>query len=270
MLFRSFYYGTGHTISGTVSGNSTAVYYGAGYTISGTVSGNSYGVYYGTGYTISGTVSGNTYDFTLPGGAICRSATLSAPPTFSGRNTAGMNNRAGALAVYCEDYGGVLGASYAFHPTANVIKQATITRPTGAASALEVSPLTECKTAGVRGALTTAQVRVFEWTEMDVPASEQTKSVYIRGSNTVGGKTAWSTYPTAAELFFEAVYLNHGTALTHAVATSTAVLTDNTTWTKCPVTFTPLQAGLVRYRLIFGAYTAADASIFVDNMLVTG
>ena len=52
------YYGTGHTVSGTVSGCSYGVYNGTGHTVSGTVSGCSYGVIYGTGHTVSGTVSG--------------------------------------------------------------------------------------------------------------------------------------------------------------------------------------------------------------------
>ena len=258
-------YGTGFTISGTVSGNNIGVYSGTGHAISGTVSGNTSGVVYGTGHTISGTVSGNTYDFRYPVGAICRSAAMADPPTFSDRNTAGIGSRAGSLGIYCEDYGGVLGASRAFHPTGDVIKNAAIVRSGGAASSLQVVPLSECKTAGVRGAWTSAQIRVLAWTEMDVPASAQTKTIYIRGSNA----TAWSTYPTAAELFVEAVYLNHGTLLTHATAVSTAVLTDNTTWTAFPVTFTPAQAGPVRYRVIFGAYTAG-AEIFVDNQLATG
>jgi len=257
--------GPGFTISGTVSGNNIGVFNGTGFTISGTVSGNSYGVLYGTAHTISGTVSGNTYDFRYPVGAICRSAAMADPPTFSDRNTAGIGSRAGSLGIYCEDYGGVLGASRAFHPTGDVIKNAAIVRSGGAASSLQVVPLSECKTAGVRGAWTSAQIRVLAWTEMDVPASAQTKTIYIRGSNA----TAWSTYPTAAELFVEAVYLNHGTLLTHATAVSTAVLTDNTTWTAFPVTFTPAQAGPVRYRVIFGAYTAG-AEIFVDNQLATG
>jgi hypothetical protein len=50
--------GTGHTVSGTVSGCSIGVYSGTGHTVSGTVSGCSIGVYSGTGHTVSGTVSG--------------------------------------------------------------------------------------------------------------------------------------------------------------------------------------------------------------------
>ena len=51
-------YGTGHTVSGTVSGCSNGVIYGTGHTVSGTVSGCNSGVNDGTGHTVSGTVSG--------------------------------------------------------------------------------------------------------------------------------------------------------------------------------------------------------------------
>jgi len=53
--------GSGHTISGTVSGCLYGVNSGSGHTISGTVSGCTYGVNSGSGHTISGTVSGCFY-----------------------------------------------------------------------------------------------------------------------------------------------------------------------------------------------------------------
>jgi hypothetical protein len=53
-----FYSGSGHTISGTVQGCNTGIIYGSGHTISGTVQGCGYGFYYGSGHTISGTVQG--------------------------------------------------------------------------------------------------------------------------------------------------------------------------------------------------------------------
>jgi hypothetical protein len=50
--------GSGHTISGTVSGCSNGINGGSGHTISGTVSGCTSGIFSGYGHTISGTVSG--------------------------------------------------------------------------------------------------------------------------------------------------------------------------------------------------------------------
>ena len=255
------YYGTGHTISGTVSGCDYGVYYGMGHTISGTVSGCDYGVYYGMGHTISGTVSGCTTGFAFGDpnsnqglSVVCRAATFSpSPPTFSSRNTVGVGSLHGEQGVCCEDYGGVLGASYAFYPTGDVIKNTTVTRSGGATSSLEVVPLSNCSTI--------APIRVFEWTELDVPASAQTKSVYVKGE----GRTTW---PTAAQLYLEAEYLSDDSPITKTVVTSAQVLADNTTWTALSVTFTPHAVAPVRYRLIFGAYQAAS-KVYVDNMLVT-
>jgi hypothetical protein len=135
---------------------------------------------------------------------------------------------------------------------------------------LRVVPQSACTTTGVRDALVSAQIRVLEWTELDVPTSAQSKSIYIRGGDTGAG---WTTYPTGGptgELFVEAEYLNHETALTTAVSTSTAVLTDDTTWVQFSIpSFTPAQVGPVRYRVIFGAYESGGCEIFVDNQLVT-
>ena len=56
-------YGSGHTISGTVSGCSNGVIYGSGHTISGTVSGCTYGVNSGSGHTfLAPTFQSNTQD----------------------------------------------------------------------------------------------------------------------------------------------------------------------------------------------------------------
>ena len=58
------YYGSGHTISGTISGCQYCIREGSGCTISGTISGCEFGIYYlGSGHTISGTISGCTYSF---------------------------------------------------------------------------------------------------------------------------------------------------------------------------------------------------------------
>jgi|GEM_PF-4739279 len=51
-------YGTGHTISGLISGCSNGINSGTGHTISGLISGCNYGINSGAGHTISGSVSG--------------------------------------------------------------------------------------------------------------------------------------------------------------------------------------------------------------------
>ena len=54
-------YGSGHTISGTISGCGLGINYGSSYTVSGSISGCTNGINYGSGHTVSGTISGCTY-----------------------------------------------------------------------------------------------------------------------------------------------------------------------------------------------------------------
>jgi len=63
-----FYFGSGHTISGSVYGNYHGFYYGSGHTVSGSVYGNYYGVSSGSGHTISGSVYGNYHGFRYSSG----------------------------------------------------------------------------------------------------------------------------------------------------------------------------------------------------------
>ena len=55
------YYGSGHTISGVITGCNTGIYHGLGYTISGVITGCSTGIYYGLGHTLSGVITGCNY-----------------------------------------------------------------------------------------------------------------------------------------------------------------------------------------------------------------
>jgi hypothetical protein len=256
--------GSGHTISGTVSGCSYGIHSGSGHTISGTVSGCNYGILSGSGHTISGkvgyrsndSVNVNNYDFRFaddgPVNVISRGAKFySAPPTFYSRNAAGDGHRG----VYFEDYGQIVGAQQALLCTGDLIKDTSLVRSGGATNSIQVDPLSLCSISSI--------IPIFEWTEFDVPASAQTRGVYIRGSN-------WVTFPTASELWFEAEYLSAGSGTAKAIVKSTAVLTDNTTWVKFSINFTPSQAGPVRYRAFLGKYeTDSTHKVNVDNMLVT-
>jgi hypothetical protein len=233
------------------------------------VTGCTYGVLYGTGYVITGrlgyTAAGvraaNTYDFrfgtTDTSGlkVVCRGAKfIGGTGMFNARNTAGVGSQ--GQAVYCEDYGvsgaPVLGASYAFHPTGDVIRNAVTVRSGGAATSLEVVPLSNCSIY--------APVLVCEWTEVAVPASAQNKSVYVLGYG-------WSSWPTAAELYLEVEYVSDATTLARTTVASTEVLTDNTTWVELTTgSFTPAVAGQVRYRVWLKKY-AASCKVYVDNAL---
>lgn len=251
--------GFDHTISGVVRFCAVGVNAGYGFLISGTVINCSTGASYGN-HLVTGHVWWNNNDFGFFNDmsaatssrllVTCRGNALQPTPRFANRNYTGIGRRA-FQGVFCEDFGGVSGACRAFLQTGDVIRNTTTVRPGGAASSLEVVPLSGC---GIQ-----ASIRVLEWTELDVPASAQTRSVYIKG----GG---WTVWPTAAQLWLEAEY--YDSSMTKVVLASTDVLTDNVTWTPLTVAFTPGQAGTVRYRLYLAAYQAAS-KIYVDNMLVT-
>ena len=273
--------GTSHTISGNVYSNSSGIYSGTSHTISGNVYSNSTGIHLGTSHTISGNVysnsygirkclntvitgklgynssdvsSVNTYDLYNEAGydniVVSRGAKLQSTPSFTGRNTSGIGPE---IALKCEDYSQTVGSSYSFYQFGDVIKNTSTVRSGGADNSIEVVPLSACTTINY--------IPILEWTEFDVAASSQTRGVYVLGSG-------WSTWPTAAELWFEAEYLSAGSGTAKTIIKSTEVLTDNTTWTKLDVTFTPSQAGIVRYRMYLGKY-ASSCKVYVDNQLQT-
>ena len=246
--------GTGTTFYGN------GVNFGTGHTISGTISGCATGVYFGTGHTISGTISGCASTFRFGAAdtnalqVVVKGKAVIGTPTFTSRNTAGVGSQ-GKQGVFCEDYGQVLGASYAFLPTGDVIKNTTTVRGGGAASSLEVVPLSNCATI--------APVQIFEWTELAVAASAQNKSVYMRPD------AAWSVYPTNTELYIEAEYISNATTFATTVVKSAAVLDHATNWTQFTIPeFTPAAAGHVRYRAYLKKYEASR-KVYVDNMLVS-
>jgi hypothetical protein len=137
---------------------------------------------------------------------------------------------------------------------------ATVVRSGGSAKSVEILDLNRAATAGLMALCRP----IFEWVEWDVPASEQTRSIYIRGGT--GGAEDWSTFPTAAQLYLEAEYYDEAGSTHRAFIASTAVLTDNTTWTQFPVTFTPGRVGHVVYRLRLGV-GAASVKLYVDPQL---
>jgi hypothetical protein len=212
----------------------------------------------GVGYTAAGVYSPNTTDFSFStysdGTAtrlVLRGAKMDSTPTTASRNTTSVGS-ATKQGVFSEDHGRALGASYAFLPTGDVIRNAVTVRSGGAATSLEVVPLSNCSSY--------LPILVCEWTEVAVPASAQNKSVYVKGEG-------WSSYPLASELYLEAEYISHGTTFARTTVASTAVLTDNTTWVQLATgSFTPAVAGHVRYRVWLKKF-AVSTKVFVDNAL---
>jgi hypothetical protein len=122
-----------------------------------------------------------------------------------------------------------------------------------------VDPQTNCGSTTV-GAEAKTGILIFEWTELAVAASSQARSVYIRGFG-------WTAWPTAAQLYVEAEYVSNATTFARTTVTSTAVLTDNTTWVQFTIpAFTPAAAGHVRYRAWLKKYEASSG-VYVDAAL---
>ena len=269
------YLGTGNTVSGVVSGCSNGLNGGTGHTVSGVVSGCSIGIYLGTGHTISGTVSGCSY--VAYGGAehifsaTCAisgntnslriSSSVDGPLNIRSRGASWSNlnifggnvSGDGRRGLYLEDYPSV-GEHRAVLCTGSVIRDTDVTRPGGASSSMRVEPLSACAPDGM--------LPILEWLEYGVPAAAQNRAIYCLGRN-------WSVFPASTELWFEAEYLSAGTGAAKTLVKSSAVLTDNATWTQLGVSFTPAQAGIVRYRAYLAKYeTDATHGCYISNELV--
>lgn len=157
-----------------------------------------------------------------------------------------------AAYIASENHNGVFGDNRFYYYHANMKRNTTTVRVGGATSSMQVTALSNLSHS--------FPFKVLEWVEQDVPASSTTRSVYILG-------TGWTVWPTASELYFEVEYLkNAGDSEYAALIASTAVLTDNVTWVRFPVTFTPGRVGIARYRLWYKKYEAG-ADIFVDAQL---
>ena len=243
--------GSGTTFYGT------GVNSGTGHTVSGTVMGCTIGVNSGTGHTVSGTVMGCTTLFSFNAGAgeglsviVGASANITPlPPTTSGRNTVGAGGtfRQGA---FFDAYNKVADSTYDFLMFGDVIKKTAIVRSGGASWTYQVVPQSNCAIG--------SEVLIFERKVQSVPAVAQNKSIWIRAD------AAWSPYPTAAQLYVEAEYISNGTTLAASKSTSTAVLSDGSSWVEFAIPqFTPAAVGSVVYRGWLKTYQASR-SIYVD------
>ena len=200
----------------------------------------------------------NTNDFYFNNSktVILRGAKLpSAGLTFSDRNSSAYHHIKGYL--QSENHGQVNGAHYRYEAYGDVIRNTATVRTGGADNSIEVIPLSNCNAKRYVSVIDWGK----EWVEFAVPASAQTRTVYIKGE-------AWTVWPTATELWFEAEYISNATTLETTIIKSTAVLTDNTTWVAFTVSFTPAAVGIVRYRIYLGKYQAS-AKVYVDNKLYT-
>jgi len=176
----------------------------------------------------------------------CRNCNFSAASTFS---------TAEGGCVYIEDDDQTYGNHKTIYSSGTIEKDTTVVRTGGASSSAKMSPNSSC------GLYAPLKIRPQDNLGGDFKiwlsgGSAVTVTVYIRGFG-------WTSFPSASELYVEASYLSNAATADRATVSSTAVLTDNTTWTAFSVTFTPARDGFV-YVTVFLKKYEASSGIYVD------
>lgn len=155
-------------------------------------------------------------------------------------------------AFVSEDHNQVYGAHMTVCPWGTVERDTTIVRSGGADSSAKMTDLqvpistTNPFKLGFNAFLEAFRV----WCTASVA---HTVTVYIRATS------AWSTYPTAAELYIDASYYDDSGDTTRSRSTaSTQVLSDASTWVAFTTTFTPQRDGWAYVNVTLGVREAGN------------
>ena len=159
--------------------------------------------------------------------------------------------------IYSENDGQIEGANKMWSNHGRWVRDAAVHNL--ASCSLAVSPLVNCGYTGPMLTVTPPQVLIAEWTEQNVPASIQSRRVYVRG-------TGWTIMPTASQLYLEAEYYDAAGAWTQTTIASANVLSGNGVWEPLTVSFTPGRIGDVVYRVVLAKYEAG-AMVYLDHAL---
>lgn len=226
-------------VSGSVFANDLALVGGTGIIVSGNL-----------GYDAAENLKRNTVDMYMLNGSFTevklRSAKIPSDAVIANRNT-----MSAKISVSSENHLRVLGAHYRWKQFGDIIRNTTVLRPGGAGDTIEAVPLSNCAGA--------TPLSILEWVEFDVPATQQTRFVFVKGEG-------WTVWPDSSRLHLSAEYIDDAGVLTSSKVYSTQVLADNNTWTRFSVAFKPAVKGTVRY--VMQLYKYQDgAKIFVDNKL---
>lgn len=191
-----------------------------------------------------GTTANTGNDVSVNSNSMC--TVLGRNVTFNDTNKVYIGTTAFGSRILIEDYNGTKGDNRAWYGEGVIVKNTTTVRSGGADSSAEAEPETYCS---IRHPLEILDIPIW------CAAEETTITVYVYG-------TGWSVFPTSSELFLETLYWNTS-SVERTEATSTQVLTANSTWTALSVTFTPYNAGLVYLRLKLAKYESG-AKIYAD------
>lgn len=148
-----------------------------------------------------------------------------------------------------------------YHAFADIIKNTANLRLS--TSSIEVIPLSNCSMEN--------PVQVFgDWIEDNVPATLQTRTIYINFDNWANG----TNLPNNLECYLEAEFFNHSSSASIGFAASTMSI-DESVWTGAytfqtkrmlTLTFTPSQAGIVVYRFFLKKFSGAS-KVFIEPRL---
>ncbi len=159
--------------------------------------------------------------------------------------------------ITSEDHNQVKGANKVFYGFGIVTKDTGVVRSGGASSSAKLEPNSNC---GLYAPLSVTPFNEYDF-KIYCDAIATTVTVYIRSLG------VWSAYPTNTQLYIEASYLDHGSDATRSIVVSTVVLADETTWVAFPITFTPLQAGLVYLKVYLKKYESSKGC-YIDVLPV--
>lgn len=217
----------------------------------------------GVGYTAAGVSKPNTTDVRLDAASssVLMRATYAPTPLVVNATSALSNGDKYwpyPGGVFSEDHHRVSGASWSRHGTGSVERSTTVTRGGGASSSLRVVPASTCDVGD--------PLLIAEWTEAALPPATYNRSIYIKGGE-AGETWGGGNYPTTAQLYVEASYLSGTGPLVRETVVSTAVLTDDATWTAFSLpAMVQAATGHIHYRIWLKKYRA-NTAIYVDNKL---
>lgn len=182
----------------------------------------------------------------------CRNCTFN-------KTTQTVYNTYSLASITSEDDDGTFGnqVTYYYHGTVTRLTAAGSIRSGGATSSAQLMPASSC---GLYNPLSIAPFDQPDFAIYNTSTSPLNVDVYIRADN------AWVIYPTAAELYTEASYLNNAASASRATAVSTAVLADGTTWVRFRTTMTPARAGFIYIKVYLKLYVGEG--ILVDILPV--
>ena len=245
--YYGIFYGLGHTLLGVITGCLYGIFYGSGHTLLGVITGCLYGIAYGSGHTISGEIKSNSYDYFFPFGLV----TL----IDNGQNTFVLHDRnliGGIGRVSVENYGGVAGAYKAIDAFGDVLKTAC----NGVGDAPSVDPdggngyCIEASNIQSNCGAQNSPLVIFDKHRIWMTAVAHTVTYKVQ-----------TTYAgiSAGNLKLTARYWNAGvlTEVTNEPAINQR--TGPTDWTQTlTVTFTPTQADWVDFKIELMEYEAGN------------